>query len=122
MFRIESYITSIILSYVEKYVKNLRRQDAQVFVLFKILYTICKKIKNKCINNKKLQVSLWDGEGLFQNLELDLDILEKELNLPFVVISGHINQLLIRVPWTKLGSEAVKITIDTIGKNMFLIY
>lgn len=30
MFRIESYITSIILSYVEKYVKNLRRQDAQV--------------------------------------------------------------------------------------------
>lgn len=88
MFRIESYITSIILSYVEKYVKNLRRQDAQV--------------------------SLWDGEGLFQNLELDLDVLEKELNLPFIVISGHINQLLIRVPWTKLGSEAVKITIDTI--------
>lgn len=31
MFRIESYITSIILSYVEKYVKNLRRQDAQVY-------------------------------------------------------------------------------------------
>ncbi|XP_025418587.1 vacuolar protein sorting-associated protein 13B-like [Sipha flava] len=88
MFRIESYITSIILSYVEKYVKNLRRQDAQV--------------------------SLWDGEGLFQNLELDLDVLEKELNLPFIVLSGHINQLLIRVPWTKLGSEAVKITIDTI--------
>ncbi|XP_050421986.1 intermembrane lipid transfer protein VPS13B-like isoform X2 [Adelges cooleyi] len=88
MFRIESYITSIILSYVEKYVKNLRRQDAQV--------------------------SLWDGEGLFQNLDLDLDVLEEELNLPFIVLSGHINQLLIRVPWTKLGSEAVKITIDTI--------
>lgn len=64
-------------------------------------------------------MSLWDGEGLFQNLELDLDVLEKELNLPFVVLSGHINQLLIRVPWTKLGSEAVKITIDTIGKNFF---
>lgn len=52
-------------------------------------------------------------------MELDLDVLENELNLPFIVISGHINQLLIRVPWTKLGSEAVKITIDTIGK--FLI-
>lgn len=64
-------------------------------------------------------MSLWDGEGLFQNLELDLDVLEKELNLPFVVLSGHINQLLIRVPWTKLGSEAVKITIDTIGKHFF---
>jgi len=53
-------------------------------------------------------------------LELDLDVLEKELNLPFIVISGHINQLLIRVPWTKLGSEAVKITIDTIGKSLFV--
>lgn len=53
-------------------------------------------------------------------MELDLDVLEKELNLPFIVISGHINQLLIRVPWTKLGSEAVKITIDTIGKCLFV--
>lgn len=62
-------------------------------------------------------MSLWDGEGLFQNLELDLDVLEKELNLPFIVLSGHLNQLRIRVPWTKLGSEAVKITIDTIGDD-----
>lgn len=30
MFRIESYITPIIISYVEKYVKNFRPQDAQV--------------------------------------------------------------------------------------------
>lgn len=43
MFRIESYITSIILSYVEKYVKNLRRQDAQVNIniLYFILYYEC---------------------------------------------------------------------------------
>lgn len=65
-------------------------------------------------------MSLWDGEGLFQNLELDLDVLEKELNLPFIVLSGHINQLLIRVPWTKLGSEPVKIIIDTIGKFLLI--
>lgn len=46
MFRIESYITSIILSYVEKYVKNLRRQDAQVFNthMFIIIYIICKSM------------------------------------------------------------------------------
>jgi len=30
MFKIESYITPIILSHVEKYVKNLRPQDSQV--------------------------------------------------------------------------------------------
>lgn len=64
---------------------------------------------------------MWDGEGIFQNLELDLDVLEHELNLPFVLLSGHINQLLIRVPWTKLGSEAVKVTIDTIGKQSILL-
>lgn len=30
MFRIESYVTPIILSYVDKYVKNIRPQDSQV--------------------------------------------------------------------------------------------
>lgn len=30
MFRIESYITPIIINYVDKYVKNFRPQDAQV--------------------------------------------------------------------------------------------
>lgn len=49
MFRIESYITSIILSYVEKYVKNLRRQDAQVHFI-KLLIIINSK---NCIVFKK---------------------------------------------------------------------
>uniref|UniRef100_A0A1B6L4K0 Chorein N-terminal domain-containing protein n=1 Tax=Graphocephala atropunctata TaxID=36148 RepID=A0A1B6L4K0_9HEMI len=88
MFRIESYITSIILSYVDRYIKNFRQQDAQV--------------------------SLWEGDGSFQNLNLDLDVLEQELNLPFSFVSGHIHELLIHVPWTRLTSEPVQITINTI--------
>lgn len=88
MFRIESYLTSIILSYVDRYIKNFRRQDAQV--------------------------SLWEGDGSFQNLNLDLEVLEQELNLPFSFVSGHINELLIHVPWTRIASEPVRITINTI--------
>lgn len=92
MFKIESYITPIILSYVEKYVKNIRPEDSQV--------------------------SLWGGEVVFQNLDLKLDVLEEELSLPFQFLSGHIHELAIRVPWTKIASEPIVITINTIGNQI----
>ncbi|XP_017091950.2 intermembrane lipid transfer protein VPS13B isoform X1 [Drosophila bipectinata] len=88
MFKLESYITPILLSYVAKYVKNFRDEDAQV--------------------------SLWEGEVTFQNLDLRLEVLEEELNLPVELVSGHIHELSIQVPWTKLMSEPVKIVINTI--------
>ncbi|KAL1137660.1 hypothetical protein AAG570_009356 [Ranatra chinensis] len=75
MFRIESYIASHISGYIERYVKNFRKQDAQV--------------------------SLWEGDGSLHNLDLDLEVLEQELNLPFSFVSGHVHDLLIHVPWTK---------------------
>lgn len=37
----------------------------------------------------------------------------QELKLPFTFMSGHIHELRIHVPWTKLGSEPVVITINT---------
>ncbi|KAJ6640172.1 Vacuolar protein sorting-associated protein 13B [Pseudolycoriella hygida] len=88
MFRIESYITPIILSHIDKYVKDFRPQDAQV--------------------------SLWGGEVVFQNLDVRLDVLEEELQLPFNFVSGHIHELTVKVPWTKIASEPIQITINTI--------
>ncbi|XP_059217881.1 intermembrane lipid transfer protein VPS13B isoform X1 [Stomoxys calcitrans] len=88
MFKIESYITPIILNYLAKYVKNIRPQD--------------------------FQVCLWEGEVTFQNLDLRLDVLEQELNLPFEFLSGHIHELVIQVPWTKITSEPIKVLINTI--------
>lgn len=88
MLRIESYITPIILSYVDKYIKNLKPEDSQV--------------------------SLWGGDAVFNNLDLRLEVLEKELNLPFSFVNGHIHELRIHVPWTKLTSEPIVITINTI--------
>jgi vacuolar protein sorting-associated protein 13B len=88
MFKLESYITPIILSYVDKYVKNARADRSQV--------------------------SLWGGDVVFSNLDLRLDVLEKELGLPFTFVSGHIHELHINVPWTRLNAEPIVITINTI--------
>uniref|UniRef100_A0A4W3GSR1 Vacuolar protein sorting 13 homolog B n=1 Tax=Callorhinchus milii TaxID=7868 RepID=A0A4W3GSR1_CALMI len=84
---LESYVTPILMSYVDRYIKNLKPSD--------------------------LQLSLWGGDVVLSKLELKLDVLEQELKLPFTFLSGHIHELRIHVPWTKLGSEAVVITINT---------
>ncbi|XP_043466399.1 vacuolar protein sorting-associated protein 13B [Leptopilina heterotoma] len=88
MFKLESYITPVILSYVEKYVKNFKPEQSQV--------------------------SLWGGDASFQNLDLRLEVLEEQLNLPFSLVSGHIHELLIHVPWVKITSEPIVVTINTI--------
>ncbi|KAL1428086.1 hypothetical protein MTO96_016980 [Rhipicephalus appendiculatus] len=88
MFKIESYVTPLILSYVSKYVKNIRPEDSQL--------------------------SLWGGDAVFSNLDLRLEALEQELRLPFRLVNGHIHELRIHVPWTKLTSEPVVITVNTI--------
>ncbi|KAL0963316.1 hypothetical protein UPYG_G00304530 [Umbra pygmaea] len=84
---LESYVTPLLMSYVNKYIKNLKPSD--------------------------LQLSLWGGDVVLSKLELKLDVLEQELKLPFTFLSGHIHELRIHVPWTKLGSEPVVITINT---------
>lgn len=83
----ESYVTPLLMTYVNKYIKNLKPSD--------------------------LQLSLWGGDVVLSKLELKLDVLEQELKLPFTFLSGHIHELRIHVPWTKLGSEAVVVTINT---------
>ncbi|KAG5888478.1 hypothetical protein JTB14_022106 [Gonioctena quinquepunctata] len=88
MFKLESYITPILLSYVNRYINNFKLEDSQV--------------------------SLWGGDASFHNLELNLQVLEHELQLPFSFVSGSIRELLIHVPWTKLASEPITITINTI--------
>ncbi|EDO30905.1 predicted protein, partial [Nematostella vectensis] len=85
---LETYITPLLMSYVDKYIKNLKPSD--------------------------LSLSIWGGDVVLYNLELNLDVIEKELQLPITFLSGRIHKLQIHVPWTKLGSEAVKITINTL--------
>uniref|UniRef100_A0A8D8Z1B7 Vacuolar protein sorting-associated protein 13B n=1 Tax=Cacopsylla melanoneura TaxID=428564 RepID=A0A8D8Z1B7_9HEMI len=86
MYKVESFLTSFILSYADKYIKDFKKSDAQL--------------------------SLWEGEAYFHNLELDPLALEDLV--PFHFVSGHINELKIKVPWTSLGSSPVEVVIDTI--------
>lgn len=66
------------------------------------------------------QLSLWGGDASFQNLDLRLEVLEEQLNLPFKFVSGHIHELMIHVPWVKINSEPIIVTINTIGKYLLL--
>lgn len=49
------------------------------------------------------------------NLVLKTDVLQQEFSLPFSLVSGRIHELHIQVPWTKIMSEPIVVTIDTIG-------
>lgn len=51
----------------------------------------------------------------FQNLDIRLDVLQQELYLPLNIVSGHIHELTVRVPWTKIASEPIQINVNTIG-------
>ena len=87
MFKLESYVTPWLLGYLDQYVK-LRPED--------------------------LQLSLWGGDAVLYNLDLRLDVLQKAMHLPIAFKSGHIHELRLHVPWTKLGSEPMVITINTV--------
>ena len=62
MLRLESYVAPFLTSYLKRYIRNLTSED--------------------------LKLSIWGGDVVLTNLELKLDILESELNLPFAVESG----------------------------------
>lgn len=62
-------------------------------------------------------MSLWGGGVALHNLVLKADVLQQEVALPFTLVSGRIHELLIQVPWTKIMSEPIIVTIDTIGNE-----
>lgn len=87
MFKLESYISPLLMGYIDQYVK-LKPED--------------------------FQLSLWGGDAVLNKLDLRLDAIEKAIHLPITFKSGFIHELRLHVPWTKLGSEPVVVTINTI--------
>ncbi|CAF2957991.1 unnamed protein product [Rotaria sp. Silwood2] len=88
MFKLESYITPWLLSYIDQYVK-LRRED--------------------------FQLSLWGGDVVFNNLELRLANIQKLVpTLPIIFQSGIIHELRIHIPWIRINSEPIVVTINQI--------
>ena len=64
-----------------------------------------------------VKVSLWGGEVVFSNLDLRLGVLEEEFQLPFSFVNGHIHELRIQVPWTRLATEPIVVTVNTLGET-----
>ncbi|XP_076806559.1 intermembrane lipid transfer protein VPS13B-like [Clavelina lepadiformis] len=89
MLRLESYLSPFLLTYLSKYIKDLE--------------------------SKNLQLSLWGGDAVLHNLQFNLDALDEELGgAPFSFVSCQANELRIHVPWSKLASESVVVTLDTV--------
>lgn len=82
---LEGYITPLLMSYIDKYVRNIKPSD--------------------------LKVSFWGGDAVLRNLELRLDVLERELGIPLEIKSGCIRELTLHLPWNAIGSSPVEVTI-----------
>ena len=76
------------MSYIDKYVKNIKPSD--------------------------LKLSFWGGDVVLRNLELRLDVLEKELKYPLKFKSGCIRELTVHIPWNAITSQSVEVTIKDI--------
>ena len=87
MFKVESYIAPWLLAYLDHYVK-LRPAD--------------------------MELSLWGGDAILSNLDIRLDVLQRLTPSSVVFTNGHIHELRLHVPWTKLGSEPIVITANTV--------
>jgi len=66
------------------------------------------------LKHEDFQLSLWGGDVVLNKLDIRLDIIEQALKLPVTIKSGFVHELRIHVPWTRLYSEPVVITINTI--------
>ena len=85
----ESYLSPILLSYLSKYIED--------------------------IEAKNLNLSVWGGDAVLNNLKFKLDVLDNELgSIPFSFVSCQAQELTIHVPWNKLTSESVVVTLNTV--------
>ncbi len=82
---LEGYITPLLMSYIDKYVKNIKPSD--------------------------LKLSFWGGDAVLHNLDLRLDVLERELGIPVEFKSGCIRELTLHIPWNAIGSSSVEVSI-----------
>uniref|UniRef100_A0A7S2WKN9 Uncharacterized protein n=1 Tax=Mucochytrium quahogii TaxID=96639 RepID=A0A7S2WKN9_9STRA len=63
------------------------------------------------LNEENLRLAVWAGEIDLEGLELKKEVLDS-LRLPLQIECGHIHKFSVSVPWTKLGSEPVRVNID----------
>ena len=79
-----------------------------------ILHAASKYIAN--LDLSALRLSLFGGDVVLRNLVLKLDVVRREFaaDLPIKFERGFVRELRIRIPWLKLHSEPIEITVDIV--------
>jgi vacuolar protein sorting-associated protein 13A/C len=62
---------------------------------------------------KQLNVGIWGGDVKLKDLELRREALD-QFHLPLNVVEGHISSLVLKIPWTNLRGQPVRITIEDV--------
>lgn len=86
-FKLETYIGKLVMSYLNTYVK---------------------------LRDDQVATSLWEGDVILTHLELRCDSLDHLLPYSLSFRSGQVHELRIHIPWTKLHSESIVVTLNTV--------
>ncbi|CAK9293934.1 unnamed protein product [Gordionus sp. m RMFG-2023] len=86
MFKLESYLTPWLFSYLNNYIKNLKPED--------------------------VKFSLLGGQVRLSNLDLKLDALQREINFPIKLLNGHVHELTVSIPYTSLSTDSIIISLN----------
>ncbi|KAJ1549196.1 hypothetical protein HK405_008107 [Cladochytrium tenue] len=85
--------------------------------MFEALVTsVLNKVLGDYVGNleaKQLNVAIWEGAVVLQNLRLRREALDK-FNLPVDVLEGYLGELTINIPWNDLKNKPVQIFINNV--------
>jgi len=62
---------------------------------------------------KQLNVGIWSGDVKLRDLELRREALD-QFHLPLNVVEGHISSLVLKIPWSNLRGQPVRINIEDV--------
>jgi hypothetical protein len=84
----QSYLSQLILKYAHKYISNIEAN---------------------------LNLALW-GDIVLNNLDIRLDVLQRELRIPaaFQLSRGFVKELRVHIPWTALTWKPIEITLTRV--------
>lgn len=67
----------------------------------------------KNFDPKQVNVGIWSGDVKLTDLELKREALD-HLHLPLNVIEGHISSLTLKIPWSNLRGQPVRISVEDV--------
>jgi len=64
-------------------------------------------------NLEDLNIAIWTGNVVLRNLQLKKEALDK-FNLPIDVLEGYLGELTLKIPWSNLKNQPVKVFINNV--------